>query len=283
MSYSYLDDLVLAGEQRAVAHAFQFVKEKASSIGLEFNSSKCEVIPTAGHNASINKELFPSDVIFKDDGDFELLGGPIGSDTYCNDHTQGRVEKAKELLHALGELPDPQVALTLLRHCASFGKLVFSLRVVPHSKHREALHNFDSAVRDCIESFMCCSFSDSEWSLANLSTKMGGLGIRNTEQHSSAAFLASQNACKEICKKIDPHYDSDPGDQWTDSHSAIADYNTKVTADDVLSANMETYPRQQALSHNIDSNTLREIKASHINNTHFKAHLNLTTTSGAGS
>ena len=153
MSYSYLDDLNLAGEQRTVAHAFQYVRDKALEIGLEFNSSKCEVIPTAGLGAVIDRNLFPADVIFREDGNFELLGGPIGSDSYCNEHTKQRVDKAKEVLKALGELPDPQVALSLLRHCASFGKLVYSLRVVPHRKHREALRSFDSAVRNCIESF----------------------------------------------------------------------------------------------------------------------------------
>ena len=157
--YSYLDDLILAGDQQTVAGAFHFLKTAASKIGLTFNTSKCEVIPAAGLNSSLEKEMCPQDIIFRDNGDFELLGGPIGSDRYCNDHTQKRVDKAKELLSALGELPDPQVALTLLRHCASFSKMVYSIRVVPHYKHRAALISFDNAVRECIESFLSCTFT----------------------------------------------------------------------------------------------------------------------------
>ena len=160
LAYSYLDDLTLAGEQTVTAEAYHFFKAEALKIGLKFNTSKCEVIPAAACN-SLNKNLFPGDTIFREDGNFELLGGPIGSREFCNQHTQDRVEKVKEILTALGELPDPQVALLLLRHCASFGKLVFSLRVVPHQHHKAALHNFDNAVRDCIESFLSCSFSDS--------------------------------------------------------------------------------------------------------------------------
>ena len=166
-------------------HSF---KRAASQIGLEFNTSKCEVIPAAGNKATLDQTLFPGDVTFRSDGNFELLGGPIGSDAFCNSHTQKRVDTAVDILTALGELPDPQVALTLLRQCAAFGKLVYSLRVVPHRKQVAALHHYDSAVRDCVEAFMCCSFSDTEWSLAQLSTKMGGLGLRSTEhtvpQHS---------------------------------------------------------------------------------------------------
>ena len=150
LSYSYLDDLILAGEQRAVSEAYEFLKAIALEIGLHFNTAKCEVIPAAGCNALINKKLFPMDTIFSDDGNFELLGGPIGSSDYCNQHTQSRVAKVEEILVALGELPDPQVALTLLRHCASFGRLEFSLRVVPHQLHKAALQNFDNAIRDCM-------------------------------------------------------------------------------------------------------------------------------------
>ena len=66
--------------------------------------------------------MFPRGITYRNDGNFEFLGGPIGSEEFCNSHTQERVDKAMELLTALGELPDPQVALTLLRQCASFGK-----------------------------------------------------------------------------------------------------------------------------------------------------------------
>ena len=114
---------------------------------------QCEIIPAAGDKANLNKNFFPDDIEFKEDGNFELLGGPIGTDEFCNLHTQERVDKAMEILISLGELPDPQVALVLLRHCASFSKLVYSLRVVPHLKHEAALQSFDVAIRDCVESF----------------------------------------------------------------------------------------------------------------------------------
>ena len=87
LAFSYLDDLVLAGEQQAVAGAFHIFKGAASQIGLEFNTSKCEVIPPAGQNSTLDHSLFPRDISFRDDGNFELLGGPIGSEDFCNNHT----------------------------------------------------------------------------------------------------------------------------------------------------------------------------------------------------
>ena len=187
------------------------------------------------------------------------------------------------MLSALGELPDPQVALGLLRYCASFSKLVYSLRVVPHYKHTSALRVFDTAVRDCVESFLCCSFSDSEWTLATLSTKMGGLGLRKTELHSPAAFLASQAACHEVCPKIDPNYKWDPNNTQTDCFKALTDFNDRVEVERQIQSIEDTCPRQQVLSQAIDDHTLIAIREDRSNDTHYLAHLNLITTSGAGS
>ena len=108
LSFSFLDDLALAGEQQAVAEAFYCFKDLALQIGLEFNTSKCEVIPPAGNMSNIEKNLFPEDITYREDGNFELLGGPIGSDTFCNDHTKKRVENALEVFNGLGKLTDPR-------------------------------------------------------------------------------------------------------------------------------------------------------------------------------
>ena len=56
-------------------------------IGLELNGAKCEVIPTAGLHSHADRDLFQSDFAFNTTGNSELLGGPIGSQEYCNQHT----------------------------------------------------------------------------------------------------------------------------------------------------------------------------------------------------
>ena len=115
----------------------------------------------------------------------------MGDATFCNQHTQDRVTKACKLLQAVGELPDPQVALRLLRHCAGFAKMVFSTRVVPPNKHHDAAVSFDAAVRDCFERFSCLHPEADHWLQATLSTESGGLGLRSMASHAGAAFLAS--------------------------------------------------------------------------------------------
>ena len=173
--------------------------------------------------------------------------------------------------------------LVLLRHYASFNKLVYSLRVVPHQKHSSALHNFDTAIQDCVESSLNCYFSESEWTLATLSTRMGGLGLRSTELHSPAAYLASQVACHELCSQLDENFIWDPNNDQTDTFTALTEFNHRVKPDKQIQSFSEPNPRQQDLSKAIDELTLSTLKDSKINDKHYQAHLNLISASGAGS
>ena len=145
------------------------------------------------------------------------------------------------------------------------------------------MKNYDTAVRDCVESFLSCSFSDPEWLLAGLSSKLGGLGLRSTELHSPAAFLSSQIACKDLCPKLDPYYVWDSNDQDSNTYNALNAFNTLVEPEKTLQSINDASHRQQIMSQAIDESTLRDIKESRPNDTHFKAHLNLITASGASS
>ena len=78
------------------------------------------------------------------------------------------------------------------------------------------LREFDTAVRDCVEMFLGCSFDEGEWTLATLSTKLGGLGLRSTEHHSPAAYVASQAACHELCPKLDTQFKWEPNNIQSD-------------------------------------------------------------------
>ena len=93
--------------------------------------------------------------------------------------------------------------------CASFGKLVYSARVVPHQHHAPALRHFDQEVHSCLETFLAANFSQDEWTLSTLSTKRGGLGLRSACRHSCAAFLASHTACHALCQELDPNHTAD--------------------------------------------------------------------------
>ena len=204
ITFSYLADLVLAGKESAVAAGIALLKISSAPLGLRLNMSKCELVPAISGGAGINWDLFDQNMPRKMDGCFKLLGAPIGTAEYCQSLTNKRASKVQSSLDAIGELPDPQVALAWLRSCASFGKMVFSARATPFDVHQE-LVAFDSAVRRCFEQFSGLHPDDTQWLQATLATKVGGLGLRSLSRHSPAAYLASRSYYFQLCQQLVNH------------------------------------------------------------------------------
>ena len=80
LSFSFLNDLALAGEQLAVAARIAQLRDFASSLGLQINMSKYELMPAVPEGVGINWELFDQNMPWKLDSCFKLLGAPICRD-----------------------------------------------------------------------------------------------------------------------------------------------------------------------------------------------------------
>ena len=140
------------------------------------------------------------------DGNFDVLGAHIGSDTYCKEHAQERVQVAVKLLKSIGELPDPQVALKLLRSCGSFCRVVLSACNVNPDTHKDSLSNFVEEVMECFFQFSGIRPEDDSWSQATLPTSLGGLGLCSILRHSTATCLAPRSQCVKLCRQLDPQH-----------------------------------------------------------------------------
>jgi len=288
--YSYLDDLCLAGEAAAVSAAIDQLRLRCSEIGLQLSTGaahfkdKCELVLAAGAASSVDVSAFPADFKVIRDGNFELLGAPVGSPEFCNAHTQERVNKATHLLQALGELPDPQVALQLLRSCAAFCKMVFSVRAVAPSYHTAAVASFDDQVRACFEGFSCLHPDDRQWAQATLSTDRGGLGLRSLAKHSHAAFLASRTSCVELCQKLDPHHTLESPGSTSGSLSpervAFNAYAEAVNTDDQLQQLGYEKLSQKRLSEAVDKRSVAQLRHSACRSQ--RQHFDLVQAEGAG-
>ena len=151
----YLDDGVVAGDVSAVSAALLHVQQHAASFGLCLNLAKCEVVTPGRAGAADLAAALPATLLRTHDGNdrvlhnFEFLGAAVGDDTFVAEDTRARVQKAMPLLDAIAELPDPQVALRLLRACAGHARLVHSMRCNPPLPQQAALDHFDCLVRGC--------------------------------------------------------------------------------------------------------------------------------------
>ena len=86
---------------------------------------------------------------------------------------------------------DLQVAVSLLRMCGSFCRMVHIARVTPPSLASDGLRSFDVEVKQCFVMCSAINVTNDAWSQAQLGLKFGGLGLRSLTHHAAAAFIAS--------------------------------------------------------------------------------------------
>ncbi|KAL5503348.1 hypothetical protein EMCRGX_G010279 [Ephydatia muelleri] len=151
------DDGALAGSRPAVLRALHLIEEMGPALGLHVNLAKCELFNRKGNTS------FPPDV------------------------------SPRKLLSGLVDVAavDLQVAVTLLRMCGSFCRMVHIARVTPPSLASDALRSFDKEVQQCIALCTAIEVPNGAWCQAQLGLKFGGLGLRSVSLHAAAAFMAS--------------------------------------------------------------------------------------------
>ena len=108
------------------------LQELGPPLGLHVNIHKCEVFSHSSLDlfpAAIKKSHTPNlDISFP-------MGSPIGDAEFCHHYIAHKRLEAQSLLSRLDDvgLIDPQVALTLLRMCGGFCRLVHLARTTPPS------------------------------------------------------------------------------------------------------------------------------------------------------
>eukprot|EP00666_Eupelagonemidae_sp_cell4sb_P017889 gene17889-biopygen41696 len=280
--FSYLDDGCIAGHFRAVARAFSILVAAAARIGLKLNVGKCELIPAAGPRSTVDFSVFPAGMKVLPGGNFELLGAAVGGAASRDAHTAARVAAAQPQLDAIGELPDPQVALLLLRNCASYGKVVHSMRVTPHDHHTAALTSFDHRVRECFERFTGLRPCDERWMQATLGTRHAGLGLRSAVAHAAAAYLASRSACAHQCREVDAAFAWDAEEPESHVARAVRALNSRLPEADRIPPSVPSPLKQQTLSLALDKVSLSPLLDPAVTGNARRAHVRLLLEPGAG-
>ena len=187
----YLDDGVIAGKAEDVSFALETLSRVGPKWGLHINTSKCEIItnPASAHQTALFSDI-PEPKINRE-GNFDILGSPIGSAQHCIDFlTTHAVEPAEETLEAIEMLEDPQIALSLIRQCAGFCQMVHSLRTTPPHELSALCQRLDEAVLHAYE-WNICPLSSSARSQVQRPKRYGGFGLRSASAHRSAAYVSS--------------------------------------------------------------------------------------------
>jgi ubiquitin carboxyl-terminal hydrolase 44/49 len=227
----YLDDGCIGGTAAQIATVISLIDALGPRYGLFLAQTKSELI----FHARPTVDLFPS-TFLRRYGDFDLLGTPIGSDSYVHDWLERKVlKKCGDVWASVGHLQDKHVAYCVLRSCCSFQRLVHVLRTVPPLQCYRACIAFDRNLRASFVKTCSVTPDDAQWSQACLSVSRGGLGFRRTVSHRSAAYLGSVIHCA--------HLDSWDPTSASDFDASVADFNSRVRRGSELDAPLEQSQR----------------------------------------
>eukprot|EP00731_Ephydatia_muelleri_P012239 Em0006g1133a len=235
----YLDDGILVGERSAVVRALHLIEELGPHLGLFINYPKCEVFSRNGIS------LFPASVKSSILPNLEILGAPIGDIVHCSRFFAEKHNLFKVLLRAISDVVtvDLHVAISLLHMCGGYCKLVHLARTTPTNLCEDSLKFFDEEVRLCFSSCVAIDVPDPQWQQAQLSPKLGGLGLHSLSLHLCAAFISSV-ASLEMGNPDNSHL-----------QQAILCFNTQVSPQDSIPMEsvLNSPPQQKSLSQKLDS------------------------------
>jgi hypothetical protein len=187
----YLDDGVIFGTHATIAKVIEILEGPSlRNIGLELNPSKCELIWL--DPKFVRHDAFPPHYTNRiTDGNFVIVGAPIGSPAHVDQHIRKVTSDAEKVWSQLGELQDVQAAYTLFRACATWNRVAHLMRTTDPAVGGKAFRDFDIKLRTAFTGLTSLHMDHAQWTQLTLPTRKGGAGLRSAEHHSPAAFLAA--------------------------------------------------------------------------------------------
>ena len=187
----YLDDGTLCGQTSAVEAMFVNLVQKSPHYGLKVNVSKCKQWgPTPSHTALAPRVPWDSGV--------KVLGVPVGSPSFVQDYSRKVIAKLQDCFERLKLLGCAFSAFHILRSCLSACKVIFLLRSLPFDLALALATEAQAKMRSALQDILDTALDETQWALARLPIRRGGLGILDpvtvVAPAHVAAFLSSSCA-----------------------------------------------------------------------------------------
>ncbi|XP_029657503.1 uncharacterized protein LOC115231671 [Octopus sinensis] len=190
----YLDDATICGPPCSVLEDLRVIIPALSSIGLEINFAKSEVINlNIPHGIFVETMAVLEDILkgvrITDKKNLLILGSPIGREAL----SQTLIDKAAVLSCIIQRLSliDAHVGFFLLRNYFSTPKLLYTLRSSPCFHEQNLLSVIENILKSGAESLCNVRFDPLGWIQSTLPVSRGGIGLRSPVSIALPAFLSS--------------------------------------------------------------------------------------------
>ena len=199
-------DRFVAGSEDQIRTTLDILANEGAKRGLYLTKHKCELWSIVDL-PSVDRE------VTRNTGNhFKVLGAAVGSPEIVSSWLQKRVQKVVSLLENLSNLDDLQSALGLFRFCLGTPKLVYSLCTnTPTRDLIDVLKAFNSSQWAALDQIIGTLTCDNEWKQSTLPINISGLGVRQSQEQYTAAYVGSVLASNDLVQKIPNQHVSDNG------------------------------------------------------------------------
>ena len=206
----YLDDGTLLGSMKSISDDFATIKSASTSLGLEVNASKCELMVVdqlSQENTDLLAKFCSENPEMKQIGneDLTLLGSPVLPET-IEKVLRSKLESLKLMANRLESL-DAHDAMFLLKNCFAIPKLTYFLRTSPCFLKEETLQEYDQTIQNSLQSILNIKLEGKSSIQSSLPVRLGGLGVRSAVDISVPAFLSSVSGTTSEVNSILPTLD----------------------------------------------------------------------------
>lgn len=197
----YLDDGTLAGPADSVTADISTLLPSLQRIGLTVNCQKCELtrLDDTQAAANINIPALP-DAHTVPLHSLSLLGAPIHTEG-LTDALEDATQSSRRMIERVDGISS-HLAFFLLSRYSVVPRCTYLMRAAPTYLAPEILRRIDDTIRTAISSICNIDLPEESWIQASLPTRLGGIGIRRTEDVALPAFISSMSATQELVGQI---------------------------------------------------------------------------------
>jgi hypothetical protein len=230
MLFAFLDDVYVIAEPARIRTIYDDLASTLyAQAGIRLNEGKTRVYNTAGvcpeGMGALGGEVWsPAGV--------KVLGTPVGSADFVQQHADKRLADEKRLWDALQEVPDLQCAWVILLLCCG-PRANHLLRTLPPSQSARYAEAHDEGMWDTFERLLRGVPGDVDEvamarALATLPLRFGGLGMRSAARTANAAYWASLADTLPMIRERMPESAQEmvkalQGETATTEHSCLAE------------------------------------------------------------
>ena len=201
----YLDDGTIGDSPEKVFSCVRKLIDDLAETGLELNQGKCElIILNHTREESLRTEdlfrgLLPELKVIPL-SDSTLLGAPLSEEGILAAVREKSVD-LRRMVTRLNMIENHQ-AFVLLKNCFSLPKLQYILRASPAYRLVDELKSFDGVLIEALSTISNVQYENESLDQAVLPVRLGGLGIRLSNDIALPAFISSLHSVHSLVDAI---------------------------------------------------------------------------------